>query len=687
MGIYMQKLSTVFLSTVIICFILFNIAHSQEREQLALMPVPSTIEHTPGKFRVDSTFTIGIIGNGSNRLYKGATRTLKRLSERTGIFFSQDYITPNKHDSVSSMIIECKRAGSVVLKENESYSLMITPEKITLSAETDIGVLRGLETVFQLLNSDQTGYFLHTVSIEDSPRYPWRGLMIDASRHFIPVEVIKRNIDGMAAVKLNVLHWHLSEDQGFRVECKTFPKLHQLGSDGFYYTQEQIKEIVSYAAERGIRVMPEFDMPGHSTSWFIGYPELASAPGPYSIGRNWGVMDPTMDPTNEATYKFLDKFFKEMSQLFPDEYIHIGGDENNGKQWNANPAIQAFMKKTKIKDNHTLQSYFNKRILKILTKYKKKMIGWDEIFQPDLPTDVVIHSWRGRQAMEQSAKKGYQTILSNGYYIDLIQPTAQHYLNDPIPENSTLADTEKVFILGGEATMWSEYVWEESIDSRIWPRTAAIAERFWSPGTVKDVDDMYRRLDVISLQLEELGLMHNKNYDMMLRRLANGYDITPLKNLVDVIEPLKGYQRGRYRQYTSSTPLTRVVDTARPDAKLPREFSKLVDQYLSDPAKNSALVQLIREQLILWEENHSRLEHIINNSPILWEIKTLSEDLSRVSHIGIEALDMIVKGTTTEKQWIDTQLSILREARRQRGQTELMIIPAVEKMVRRTNIN
>jgi hexosaminidase len=156
---------------------------------------------------------------------------------------------------------------------------------------------------------------------------------------------------------------------------------------------------------------------------------------------------------------------------------------------------------------------------------------------------------------------------------------------------------------------------------------------------------------------------------------------------VDVIEPLKGYQRGRYRQYTPSTPLTRVVDTARPDAKLPREFSKLVDQYLSDPAKNSALVQLIREQLILWEENHSRLEHIINNSPILWEIKTLSEDLSRVSHIGIEALDMIVKGTTTEKQWIDTQLSILREARRQRGQTELMIIPAVEKMVRRTNIN
>ena len=656
----------------------------QEAEQLCLMPVPAKIEHQPGTFRLDSSFTIGVTGIGGERLYKGASRALKRLSGRTGFFFTQDYITREKTVPSPSMVIECKREGKVTLGEDESYSLTITPEKITLSAETDIGALRGLETFLQLLDSDRGGYFFHTVTIEDYPRYPWRGLLIDVCRHFMPVEVIKRNLDGMAAVKLNVLHWHLSEDQGFRVESKTFPKLHQLGSDGLYYTQEQIKEIIAYAADRGIRVMPEFDMPGHTSSWFVGYPELASAPGPYTIERRWGVFDPTMNPTKEETYKFLDKFLKEMTQLFPDEYIHIGGDENNGRQWNANPDIQAFMKKNKIPDNHSLQSYFNKRILNILTKYKKKMIGWDEIFQPDLPTDIVIHSWRGRNSMEDAARKGYQTILSNGYYIDLIQPASQHYTNDPIPDGSPLTDSEKKFILGGEATMWAEYVNEETVDSRIWPRTAAIAERFWSSASVKDVDDMYRRLDIISIQLEELSLTHNKNYEMMLLRLANGYNVTPLKNFVDVIEPLKGYRRGRYRNYTSYSPLTRVVDAARPDAKLPREFSALVDQFLENPIKNIAEYQLIREQLFHWKENHTRLEPIIAQSPVLWEIKTLSEDLSTVSGIGIESIDLIAKGQKADKGWADSRLSILRGARNQRGQTELMIIPAIEKLVQYT---
>jgi hexosaminidase len=250
-----------------------------------------------------------------------------------------------------------------------------------------------------------------------------------------------------------------------------------------------------------------------------------------------------------------------MAALFPDEYLHIGGDENEGKQWDRNPAIQAYMKQKGIKDNHALQAYFNTRLLKILQKHGKKMIGWDEILQPGLPNDVVIHSWRGTAALAEAAKKGYDGILSNGYYIDLIQPASQHYVPDPLPADSTLTPEEAKHVLGGEATMWAEWVTPETIDSRIWPRTAAIAERLWSPRNVTDVNDMYRRLAVISIQLEELGLTHKKNQDMMLRRIVRNDDIGPLKTLVSVIEPVKEYRRYEMRPQTMLSP--RRLPTAR----------------------------------------------------------------------------------------------------------------------------
>ena len=219
--------------------------------------------------------------------------------------------------------------------------------------------------------------------------------MIDVGRHFMPLDVLRRNLDGMEAVKLNVFHWHLSENQGFRVESKKLPKLHQKGSDGNYYTQAEIKDLIAYAADRGIRIVPEFDMPGHSTAWFVGYPEIASGPGPYAIERNWGVMDPAMDPTNEKTYKFLETFIGEMTKLFPDKYFHIGGDEVNGKEWDRNSKIQEFMHSHNIKSNAELQAYFNEHVSKIVSKNNKIMVGWDEILQPSLPKNIVIQSWRG----------------------------------------------------------------------------------------------------------------------------------------------------------------------------------------------------------------------------------------------------------------------------------------------------
>jgi hexosaminidase len=674
------QIASFFYPIIPILFLFSFHAYGQPTTTLNLMPVPERIEIKEGGFPLTESFTVAVKGADHPRLAKAATRMLRRLASRTGLFFPQDVIRDGE-DHDADMRIEVKRIGQVRLFEDESYQLEIKKNGIRLKAETDIGAMRGLETFLQLLDEDDSGYIFPAVVIKDKPRFPWRGLLIDACRHFQPVEVIKRNLDGMAAVKMNVLHWHLTEDQGFRVECKTFPRLHELGSDGDYYTQEQIKEVIQYAGERGIRVMPEFDIPGHSTSWFVGYPQYASQPGPYSIERKFGIMDPTFDPTKEETYTFFDAFFKEMCAIFPDEYLHIGGDENNGNQWNANSSIQQFMQENGIKDTHALQSYFNKRILEILTRYNKKMVGWDEIFQRDMPTNIVIQSWRGKEALIESAKKGYQTILSNGYYIDLIQPTDVHYLNDPLPPDAPLSESQKKYILGGEATMWSEMVTPETIDSRIWPRTAAIAERLWSPASVTDVDDMYRRLNVVSFRLEELSLTHEKNVPMMLRRLTNNQDIEPLKILVDVIEPVKFYERGSQREYTSYSPLTRVVDAARPDASVARNFRKLVDSFLAKTAIGEE-TSSITCWLELWAANHNKLLPIINQSPVLKEIESLSADLSACADIGLKAMTAINNNAEIRPEDIDAFRERLENAKTPHGETELMIVPAVEKLVK-----
>ncbi|NTV81865.1 MAG: family 20 glycosylhydrolase, partial [Candidatus Aminicenantes bacterium] len=503
---------------------------------LGLMPVPESVTVREGRFRVDDGLAIGGPGPATSRAFRAAARFMSRLAGRTGLFLKQDFLAAQDPAGESGIRYAYDRAGALLPNEDESYTLTVETGRISLASKTDIGILRGLETLLQLLSADEAGYYFPCVAIVDKPRFTWRGLLIDAGRHFHPVDVIKRNLDAMAAVKMNVLHWHLTEDQGFRVESKVFPKLHQLGSDGMFYTQAQIREVVDYAAERAIRVMPEFDIPGHSTSWFVAYPQYSSAPGSYAIERKFGVFGPAFNPADERVYPFFDAFFKEMAALFPDPYLHIGGDEVEGHQWEANPGIQAFKKQNGLADNNALQAYFNKRLLKILTKHGKKMVGWDEIFQPDLPKDIVIHSWRGPKSLIEAAQRGYQGILSNGYYIDLCQTAEFHYLNDPLPQDSPLGDREKALVLGGEATMWSELVTPETIDSRIWPRTAAIAERLWSPAAVRDVDDMYRRLGLVSIELEELGLLHLKNVDMLLRRLLGRPDIHALKVLTQAVE-------------------------------------------------------------------------------------------------------------------------------------------------------
>lgn len=663
-----------------LCFVAVLTGVLMGEQTLNLMPWPASLRIQSGKFELNDAFRISVSGNPHERIYHGATRLLRRLSGRTGLFFPQDYIRPGELQDAAAMQITVILPGKVELNEDESYELTIRPETIEVSANTDIGALHGLETLLQLLDHDSSRYFFPCVTIQDHPRFAWRGLLMDVCRHFMPVEVIKRNLDGMSAMKMNVLHWHLSEDQGFRVECKTYPKLHEMGSDGFYYSHAQIKDIIAYADDRGIRVVPEFDMPGHSTSWMVGYPDLASAPGPYQIARKWGVLSPVMDPTKEQIYAFLDAFFYEMSALFPDEYMHIGGDEASHSQWKKNREIRRYMEAHDIHDFHELQAYFNLRVNHILTYYKKKMMGWDEILHPDLPKSILIQSWRGKEAMIQCAQQGIYTILSNGYYIDLIQPADVHYLNDPAPADLDLTPAQKKYILGGEATMWAEFVTPETVDSRIWPRTAAIAERFWSPESVKDVRNMYKRLKVVSLQLEELGLTHEKNPDMMLRRLVRNRNMAPLQVFVSVLEPVKNYQRGAQRDYTSFSPMTRMVDIARPDAEAAREFRWRVDAFLGVNL-DSGNLSYIRDRLTLWHENHQALMALIRSVPVLHEVRPLADYLYFCAEAGLEALERIEKGTPEKKRWKKKKLKELKKMREPQAQLELMIVSSIEKLV------
>ncbi len=472
-----------------------------QQPALNLIPLPANVQSGAGSLKVDSTFSVGFTGYTEPRLERAGERFLRQLARQTGLLLA---LKPSK-TAKATLVIQTDRAGKEIQEvgEDESYILDVSTASARLRASTPLGAMHGLQTFLQLVDVAPDGFAAPAVTIQDKPRFPWRGLMLDSARHFIPLEVIRRNLDGLEAVKMNVFHWHLSENQGFRAESKKFPKLHESGSDSLYYTQDEIRDLIVYARDRGIRVVPEFDMPGHSTAWFVGHPELASGKGPYEIERRWGIFDPAMDPTSEKVYKFLDDFIGEMARIFPDHYFHIGGDEVSGKEWDANPKIQGFMKAHGIKNNEALQAYFSGRVQKLVTKHGKTVVGWDEVLVEGVPKDIVIQSWRGQASLAKAAKQGFRGILSNGYYLDLGWSAARHYAVDPMSgDAANLSAEEKQRILGGESCMWAEYISPENVDSRIWPRNAAIAERLWSPQEVRDPASMYARLDFVSARLE-----------------------------------------------------------------------------------------------------------------------------------------------------------------------------------------
>lgn len=670
-----------------------------KKEQLNLMPWPQSVVLNDGNFALNKNFKVNITGNPNPRIFGGVTRFLRRLDGRTGIFFEQGFITKLNEFPAAQLQINCTKSGKIGLYEDESYHLDIKQNQITINATSDLGALHGLETLLQMLQNNNTSFYFPNSQISDFPRFTWRGLMIDASRHFQPVDVIKRNIDGLAAMKMNVFHWHLVDDQGWRIEMKKHPKLIDLASDGMYYTQEEIKNIVKYADERGILIVPEIDVPGHGSAILTAYPEIGSkvitltggtsekniqgtAIATYGIERNAGIFSPTLDPSNPKTYQLLSELFDEVCPLFPGAYFHIGGDENEGKDWDANPKIQAFKKKNNLTTNHELQTYFTMQLVPMLKKHGKQLMGWEEILTKNMSKEAIIHSWRGPnegvvagQSLVDAVKKGYKTVLSNGYYIDLMYPIASHYLNDPMPKGADLTAEEKARILGGEATMWTELATPSTIDSRVWPRTAAIAERLWSAEDITDVANMRKRLETVSFRLEELGLTHIRNKAVILRNIANNQNIKSLNEFANVCEPLKGYTRNKGgTEYQMYSPFTLFADACTPDAKDALAFDEAVTQYLAN--KTSENKAKVAGFLNKWIAVNKGLVELGSNAPLVQPILPLSKKLNDAS----QALLLVLDNKSTLKS--EDLKSLIEQCNtKEHADVELAVYESLKKLI------
>ncbi|WP_088124910.1 beta-N-acetylhexosaminidase [Roseivirga misakiensis] len=404
--------------------------------------------------------------------------------------------------------------------QGEAYALKVDHEGVTIRANTDVGFFYGVQSLVQMLPTDKQIAVLPYMALLDKPRFSWRGLHLDVGRHFYSVDFIKKYIDLMAFYKLNTFHWHLTEDQGWRIEIKKYPKLTAVGSQrketikeknfnpyigdgklyGGFYTQDEVKEIVAYAAERHVTVVPEIEMPGHSLAALAAYPELGCGPGPYEVGTRWGVYEDIYCPS-EKTFAFLEDVLKEVIDLFPGDYIHIGGDEAPKAVWKKSKLAQQVIKREGLKDEFELQSYFIKRIEKFLVSKGKKLIGWDEILEGGLAPEATVMSWRGENGGIEAAENGHDVVMSPNadMYFDHYQANPENqplaiggyttlesvYHYEPIP--AALDSEHHKHVLGAQANVWTEYMkTSDYVEYMAYPRVVALAETVWTDPAKKD---------------------------------------------------------------------------------------------------------------------------------------------------------------------------------------------------------
>jgi len=496
----------------------------------AIIPEPVSYTQGEGTFTIDAGTAIRI-PQGHTELKPLAEHLNNWLAELNGTTLT---IADGSEKSTSTISLLLNPSLNNI-NNDEGYQLSITKNKVILQARKPAGLFNGLQTFRQLLcqaadSPQRQQLSLPAVEITDYPRFHWRGLMLDVSRHFFSKDFVKKYIDDMARYKYNVFHWHLTDDQGWRIEIKSLPRLTEVGAwrvprtgqwwsytppqkdekptDGGYYTQEEIREVVAYAAARNITVVPEIDVPGHSLAAIAAYPYLSATGYNYMVNpgsKFYNIDDNTLNPADDRVYVFLEKVMKEVAALFPGQYIHIGGDECTKYFWQRSAVVQNFMKQQGIKTEHELQSYFIKRIEKMVKKYQKKIIGWNEILEGGLAPDATVMSWQGVQGAIDAAKQGHQVILTpdTHTYLDLYQgdPLLEpdtysmlrlknSYLWNPVPTG-----VDSSLVLGGQGNLWTESVPNgRHAEYMTWPRALALAEVFWSPTTMQSWPDFQQKL-------------------------------------------------------------------------------------------------------------------------------------------------------------------------------------------------
>ena len=587
----------------LLCNAMLLIGYAQHGyAQHGIIPVPVSYEANNTEFSLTNQLELSVqskdaeVGKYAQQLasflnQKGITTAISDLKKSTGAFSIS--LNKKSNDALG----------------DEGYSLSINKEGILLSANKAAGIFNGIQTFKQLLPTDfaaesfqlQQPVQLKGCEVTDYPRFPWRGLMLDVSRHFFSVDEVKAYIDKMAAYKFNVFHWHLTDDEGWRIEIKSLPKLTEVGAwrvnrfgrfgdtrpypkegekatYGGFYTQEQIKEVIQYAADRNVTIVPEIDIPGHSMAALAAYPELSTKKEPkfvnpgskfaewYGGGKFEMLIENTLNPADEKVYEFVDKVFTEVADLFPGEYIHMGGDECYHGYWDKDLEVQAFMKKNDIKDSHSLQSYFVARVEKIISSKGKKMIGWDEILEGEpLPKNAAVMSWRGMKGGIEAAKKGHKVVMSptTFAYLDYTQgdPSEENkiyaslsleesYTFEPVPEG-----VDANLILGGQGNLWTEVV--PSLPYAYYmtyPRAFAIAETLWSKKENKNWESFINRTEAHFIRFEaaneniaqavyEPAISVSKKGDKLICQLENSVPNTEIYYSIDNTYPVKFAQK------------------------------------------------------------------------------------------------------------------------------------------------
>jgi len=540
---------------VLILIVLFITGCSLRTEKIiSIIPKPADMEIIGGEFIISPKTKI-FVEQPTEETKRVGEYLAQLINETTGFYLSVEDYSAIKTDSTVVHIlittIDADKKHGI-----EGYSLFVTPNSIELKALTAAGLFYGVQTIRQLLpvrinNTDlavqDTTWSIPCVQIEDKPRYTWRGMHLDVCRHFMPKEFILKYIDYLAMHKMNTFHWHLTEDQGWRIEIKKYPKLTEIGAwrdetvvghsknvprefdgkrHGGFYTQEEIKEIVKYAQRRYIKIVPEIEMPGHSVAALSAYPEISCTGGPFEVRTFWGISDDVYCAGKEKTFMFLENVLAEVIELFPAEYIHIGGDECPKAKWKECSDCQARIKAENLKDELELQSYFVKRIEKFLIAKGRKLIGWDEILEGGLAPEATVMSWRGNKGGIEAAKHEHDVVMSpySHCYFDYYQGEPDNeplaiggfitlekvYSFEPTPKE--LTEEEAKHILGAQGNVWTEYMVNPGhVEYMVFPRISALAEVVWSPAKNRNWGDFTKRMEKQYKRFEQLGINYSKS--------------------------------------------------------------------------------------------------------------------------------------------------------------------------------